>query len=330
MDRVLEDRFQPAERQHKLRPDLRLSGSPKQCILNTDARNYRVRALLFKMQKGRKIIIAHYSKTLTFSECNYYVADKELLTVIRVIKHFWSYLYEQEFFLQTDHVFPDGCAEKESLRTGALKVLADFRYTLNTDQELGVGTPRAEVGKPAKTADSARALSSGTKACHRRIWLEKGGQRPHGYRPVAWTGIPLLTRWDWPWAVLHTGTPMASSHRTHASTMVELTLGTDGSIEGLPALWAKQEPKGQLAKLQATGQGSVRSSRTPRCGKQEAGKTWPHVRLSTHLAGQFAGGRHRPAESCWMVRCPPAMQETVVWQTQTLAHLGIGKTICCL
>ena len=48
-------------------------------------------------------MIAYYSTTLSRPERNYCVTHKELLAIIRAVKHFHPYLYGRKFLLRTDH-----------------------------------------------------------------------------------------------------------------------------------------------------------------------------------------------------------------------------------
>ena len=48
-------------------------------------------------------VIAYYSKTLTPAEKNYCVTRRELLAVVKGMKHFRPYLYGRHFRLRTHH-----------------------------------------------------------------------------------------------------------------------------------------------------------------------------------------------------------------------------------
>jgi len=77
--------------------------SAKKYILDTDASNHNVGAVLSQVQGGREVVVAHYSKALSTTENNYCTARKEFLAVIMAVKHFRPYLYGRVFRLQTDH-----------------------------------------------------------------------------------------------------------------------------------------------------------------------------------------------------------------------------------
>ena len=62
-----------------------------------------VGAVLFQVQEGKERVIAYYSKTLAPPERNYCVTRRELLAVVKAMKHFRPYLYGAQFKLSTDH-----------------------------------------------------------------------------------------------------------------------------------------------------------------------------------------------------------------------------------
>ena len=72
-------------------------------ILDTDASNEAIGAVLSQIQDGKEIVIAYASRTLTSPEKNYCVTRKEMLAVVYFVKHFKHYLLGREFVLRTDH-----------------------------------------------------------------------------------------------------------------------------------------------------------------------------------------------------------------------------------
>ena len=72
-------------------------------ILDTDASNTGMGAVLSQVQQGTERVIAYASKTLSASQRAYCTMHKELLAVVTLIKHFHYYLYGQKFRLRTDH-----------------------------------------------------------------------------------------------------------------------------------------------------------------------------------------------------------------------------------
>ena len=82
-------------------------------ILDTDASNYAIGAVLSQNQDGDERVIAYASRTLSKPEQNYCVTRRELLAIVNFLKHFRHYLYGQEVLVRTDH--------------GALRWLLNFK-----------------------------------------------------------------------------------------------------------------------------------------------------------------------------------------------------------
>ena len=82
-------------------------------ILDTDASNMGIGAVLSQIQEGTEKVIAYFSRTLTKAERRYCVTRKELLALVASTKHFHHYLYGRKFLIRTDH--------------GALRWLMNFK-----------------------------------------------------------------------------------------------------------------------------------------------------------------------------------------------------------
>jgi len=65
----------------------------KQYILDTDASDYSVGAVLSQVQGGTEVVVAYYRKTLLTAKKNYCTTRKEHLAVVKAVKHFRPYLY---------------------------------------------------------------------------------------------------------------------------------------------------------------------------------------------------------------------------------------------
>ena len=72
-------------------------------ILDTDASNTGIGAVLLQVQGGEELVIAYASHTLNEAERNYCTTKKELLAVVYAVEHFRHYLYGQDFIIRTDH-----------------------------------------------------------------------------------------------------------------------------------------------------------------------------------------------------------------------------------
>ncbi|GBN37863.1 Retrovirus-related Pol polyprotein from transposon 297 [Araneus ventricosus] len=84
-------------------PILTFPRADKDFILDTDASNEEIGALLSQNIVNEERVIAYFSKSLGKPERNYCVTRKELLAIVKSIEHFHHYLYGQKFFLRTDH-----------------------------------------------------------------------------------------------------------------------------------------------------------------------------------------------------------------------------------
>ena len=72
-------------------------------ILDTDACDVGIGAVLSQMQDGRERVIAYASRSLNKAERNYCVTDKELLAIKHFVEYFKQYLVGREFLIRTDH-----------------------------------------------------------------------------------------------------------------------------------------------------------------------------------------------------------------------------------
>ena len=72
-------------------------------ILDTDASNCHIGAVLSQIQDGKETVIAYGSKVLSKAERNYCVTRRELLSVVHFCIHFKHYLIGRRFRLRTDH-----------------------------------------------------------------------------------------------------------------------------------------------------------------------------------------------------------------------------------
>ncbi|GBN86053.1 Retrovirus-related Pol polyprotein from transposon 297 [Araneus ventricosus] len=86
-------------------PVLTYPRTDKEFILDTDASNEGIGAVLSQKIGNEECVIAYFSKRLGKPERNYCVTRKELLAIVKCIEHFHHYLYGRKFFLRTDHAY---------------------------------------------------------------------------------------------------------------------------------------------------------------------------------------------------------------------------------
>ena len=75
----------------------------KEYILNTDASDHKVGAVLYQVQNGRELVVVYYSKALSAPGNNHCMTRRELLAVVKAVKHFRPYLYRCTLRLRMDH-----------------------------------------------------------------------------------------------------------------------------------------------------------------------------------------------------------------------------------
>jgi hypothetical protein len=75
----------------------------KEFVLDTDASNYAIGAVLSQTQGGKEKVIAYASRCLDAAEKNYCVTRKEFLSVVYFMGYFRHYLLGAETVVRTDH-----------------------------------------------------------------------------------------------------------------------------------------------------------------------------------------------------------------------------------
>ena len=73
------------------------------CILDTDASDVAVGAVLSQVIDGVERPIAFYSRVLNSAQKNYCPTRRELLAVVIALQHFRHYLLGTKVILRTDH-----------------------------------------------------------------------------------------------------------------------------------------------------------------------------------------------------------------------------------
>ena len=84
-------------------PVLALPNETGLFVLDTDASDRSIGAVLSQNQDGEEKVIAYAGRTLSVNERNYCITRKELLAVVYFLKYFKHYLLGREFLVRTDH-----------------------------------------------------------------------------------------------------------------------------------------------------------------------------------------------------------------------------------
>ena len=99
-------------------------------ILDTDASDCGIGAVLSQIQEGHERVVAYASRALSKSERNYSVTRRELLAVITFVSHFRQYLLGNTFTLRTDHKWLNSFKEPEGQVARWLEKLAEFSFKI--------------------------------------------------------------------------------------------------------------------------------------------------------------------------------------------------------
>jgi hypothetical protein len=84
-------------------PILAVPSDEASYVLDTDASDFAIGAVLSDIKDGAERVIAYASRKLSKQEINYCVTRRELLAVVFFVKHFRHYLLGRKFTIRTDH-----------------------------------------------------------------------------------------------------------------------------------------------------------------------------------------------------------------------------------
>ena len=84
-------------------PILTMPNDTDDFVLDTDASDLTIGAVLSQVQGGMERVVAYTSRTLDKREVNYCVSRKELLAIVYSLKYFRQYLMGRQFKIRTDH-----------------------------------------------------------------------------------------------------------------------------------------------------------------------------------------------------------------------------------
>ncbi|CAC5368328.1 unnamed protein product [Mytilus coruscus] len=98
-----QDAFLELKRRLTTAPILAFPRSDCEFIVDTDASDFGICAVLSQIQNEKEVVRAYSSRTLSKSEKNYCTTRKELLALVFFIKQYRHYLYGKKFRARTDH-----------------------------------------------------------------------------------------------------------------------------------------------------------------------------------------------------------------------------------
>ena len=149
-------------------------------ILDTDASNVGIGAVLSQIINGEERVIAYGSRILTKAERQYCITRRELLAAVFFTKYFRHYLTGRKFLLRTDHAslrWLKSFKEPEGQLARWLEVLGTFDFDLQH--------------RPGIKHANADALSRGP--CY-QCTLDHQGPKSRRGRPLVNTVRPVQTR----------------------------------------------------------------------------------------------------------------------------------------
>ena len=75
----------------------------KSFILDVDASDLNIGAILSQITANGECVVAYGSRTLSKSERKYCIRRKEMLALVYFVKYFRHYVYGKQFTVRTDH-----------------------------------------------------------------------------------------------------------------------------------------------------------------------------------------------------------------------------------
>ena len=112
---------------------LRYPDFSQEFLLDTDASDFGIGAVLSQLVAGVERPVAYYSRSLSKPERRYSTTRKELLALVDSVKHFRCYLYGRKFRARTDHAalqWLHNFKEPTGQVARWLERLAEFQYEI--------------------------------------------------------------------------------------------------------------------------------------------------------------------------------------------------------
>ena len=154
-DTACQEAFDTLKQKLITAPILAYPDPAKQFVLDTDASDQGIGAVLSQVHGEQERVVAYASRSLSRSERNYATTRKELLAVVAFTHHFRHFLLGQEFLLRTDHSslqWLHNFKEPEGQVARWLEKLSSYQYRIQH--------------RPGKQHNNADALSRRIVHCN--------------------------------------------------------------------------------------------------------------------------------------------------------------------
>lgn len=168
-----DEAFTRLKRQLTTAPVLAFPSFGEEFILDTDASNFGIGAVLSQVQNGRERVVAYASRAMTKAERKYSTTRKEMLAFVHFSKHFRHYLYGRRFVARTDHgalKWLHNFKEPEGQVARWLEQLGEFDFVVQHRPGVKHGNADAMSRSPSAAGEVQAVNATGT-ACAPR-WTE--------------------------------------------------------------------------------------------------------------------------------------------------------------
>ena len=137
-----QEAFETLRKALTMPPILAMPDDSGEFVLDTDASDQSIGAVLSQIQGGTEKVIAYASRSLDKREINYCITRKELLAIVFSLKYFKQYLMGRHFKIRTDHApltllrrTPDPIGQQARW----LEIMEEFTSKSSTGQDSNMG-----------------------------------------------------------------------------------------------------------------------------------------------------------------------------------------------
>lgn len=137
-------------------------------VLDTDASQYAIGAVLSQIQEGVERPVAYASRKLSKAEVNYCVTRKELLAIVNFLKYFRHYLLGRRFHVRTDHAalqWLRHIPEPVGQQARWIGFMEEFNFDILHRPGLRHGNADAMSRRPCRKKDCLCSTTEGGELC---------------------------------------------------------------------------------------------------------------------------------------------------------------------